>query len=93
MGVVRSLNFLKSEKPDIQKIFDGKMQEFDTVEGPMADDTIWNFVNDYLEGNISKEVFFEYAKFKHPTHQISFHSIRALDCLKFVKGESLCSKK
>ena len=40
MGVARSLNFLKSEKPDIQKIFDGKMQEFDTVEGTMADDKI-----------------------------------------------------
>ncbi len=30
------------------------MHEFDIVEGPMADDTIWNFVNDYLSGNISK---------------------------------------
>ncbi|PWL03621.1 DUF3990 domain-containing protein [Hallerella porci] len=77
----------------IAKCRKGILHDYDIVEGPMADDTIWNFVNDYLEGNISKEVFFEYAKFKHPTHQISFHSIRALDCLKFVKGESLCSKK
>lgn len=35
----------------------GKIHEYDIVEGPMADDTIWNFVNDYLDGNISKEVF------------------------------------
>ncbi|MCI5600620.1 MAG: DUF3990 domain-containing protein [Hallerella porci] len=77
----------------IAKCRKGILHDYDIVEGPKADDTIWNFVNDYLEGNISKEVFFEYAKFKHPTHQISFHSIRALDCLKFVKGESLCSKK
>ena len=77
----------------IAKCRKGILHDYDIVEGPMADDTIWNFVNDYLEGNISKEVFFEYAKFKHPTHQISFHSIRALDCLKCVKGESLCSKK
>ena len=27
------------------------------LEGPMADDTIWNFVNDYLSGYISREVF------------------------------------
>ena len=40
MEAARSLNFRKSEKPDIQKIFDGKMKEFDTVEGPMADDKI-----------------------------------------------------
>lgn len=54
----------------------------------MADDTIWNFVNEYLSGNISREVFWEYAKFKHPTHQISFHTLKALDCLKF-EGQQL----
>ena len=44
----------------------GKIHDCDIVEGPMADDTIWNFVNDYLSGNISRAVFWEYAKFKHP---------------------------
>ena len=38
MGAVKSLNFRKSEKPDIQKILMEKVHEFDTVEGPMADD-------------------------------------------------------
>lgn len=64
----------------------GKIHDYDIVEGPMADDTIWNFVNEYLSGNISREVFWEYAKFKHPTHQISFHSLKALDCLKFERS-------
>ena len=64
----------------------GKIHGYDIVEGPMADDTIWNFVNEYLNGNISREVFWEYAKFKHPTHQMSFHSIKALDCLKFERS-------
>lgn len=67
----------------------GKIHDYDIVEGPMADDTIWNFVNDYLNGNISRSVFWEYAKFKHPTHQISFHTIKALDCLKFERSESI----
>lgn len=67
----------------------GKIHDYDIVEGPMADDTVWNFVNDYLSGNISKEVFWEYAKFKHPTHQVSFHSIRALNCLKFERSEKI----
>lgn len=53
----------------------------------MADDTIWNFVNDYLAGNISRKVFWEYAKFQHPTHQISFHTLTALDCLRFERSE------
>lgn len=65
----------------------GMMHEYDIVEGPMADDTIWNFANDYLSGNISKSVFWEYAKFKHPTHQISFHTVRALACLTFERSE------
>mgnify|MGYP004642741447 FL=1 len=54
----------------------------------MADDTIWNYVNDYIEGDITKEAFFELAKFKYPTHQISFHSLQALDCLKFMGVEN-----
>ncbi len=67
----------------------GKIHDYDIVEGPMADDTIWNFVNEYLSGNISREVFWEYAKFKHPTHQISFHSLKALDCLQFERSEQI----
>ena len=67
----------------IAKCRSGYVHNYDIVEGPMADDTIWNYVNDYIEGDITKEAFFELAKFKYPTHQISFHSLRALDCLKF----------
>ena len=67
----------------------GKTHNYDCVEGPMADDTIWNFVNDFLNGNISRSVFWEYAKFKHPTHQISFHSIKALACLEFERSEEI----
>lgn len=48
-----------------------------------------DFVNDFLNHNISRTVFWEYAKFKHPTHQISFHSIRALECLKFERSEQV----
>ena len=67
----------------------GKIHDYDIVEGPMADDTIWNFVNVFLNGNISRSVFWEYAKFKHPTHQISFHSIKALACLEFERSEEI----
>ena len=67
----------------------GKLHEYDIVEGPMADDTVWNFVNDFLNGDISRSVFWELAKFKQPTHQISFHSVRALECLQFEGSESV----
>ena len=64
----------------------GKHHDYDIVEGPMADDTIWNYVNDFLSGDISREAFWALAKFKHPTHQISFHTEVALKCLSFKEA-------
>ena len=57
----------------------GKPHDYDIVEGPMANDTIFNFVQNFADGKISREAFWALAKFKRPTHQISFHTIRALD--------------
>ena len=73
----------------IAKCRSGYVHEYDIVEGPMADDTIWDFVNAYLNGRISRNVFWEYAKFKYPTHQISFHTLRALNCLTFERSEQI----
>lgn len=67
----------------------GYVHEYDIVEGPMADDTIWNFVNDFLVGDISRKAFWDLAEFKYPTHQISFHTLRALNCLQFVESETV----
>ena len=64
----------------------GKSHAYDIVEGPMADDTIFNYVQNYIDGTISREAFWALAKFKHPTHQISFHTERALQTLRFVEG-------
>lgn len=89
------LNILKFENMSdawldfIAECRSGKTHEHDIVEGPMADDTIWNFVNDFISGRITRQVFWEYAKFRHPTHQISFHSLRALDCLTYVRSETI----
>ena len=65
----------------------GEIHGYDIVEGPMADDTIWNYVNDFVAGIISRQAFWELAKFKHPTHQLSFHTLRAIDCLRYVRGD------
>ena len=60
---------------------------YDIVDGPMADDEIWNYVEDYLHGDITRAAFWELARFRHPTHQISFHTERALGCLRFVEAK------
>lgn len=65
----------------------GNIHEYDIVEGPMADDQVWDYVTDYLKGKISKTAFWELVRFRHPTHQISFHSLRALDCLAYLRSE------
>ena len=65
----------------------GISHDYDIVEGPMADDTIYNYIQNFIDGKISRAAFWELAKFKHPTHQISFHTISALDTLKYVGSE------
>jgi len=65
----------------------GVEHDYDIVEGPMADDVIWDFVGDFLKGKIQRETFMSYAKFNRATHQISFHTMRSLGCLKFIRSE------
>lgn len=71
----------------IAKCRNEETHRYDIVEGPMADDTIWNYVNDFLSERITRKQFWALAEFKHPTHQISFHSLAALDCLNFERSE------
>ncbi|MBQ4514232.1 MAG: DUF3990 domain-containing protein [Anaerolineaceae bacterium] len=65
----------------------GDPHDFDIGEGPMANDTIYNYIQDFVDGNISRKAFWELAKFKYPTHQISFHTARALETLHFIKAD------
>ena len=67
----------------------GIEHNFDIVEGPMADDQIWDYVEDYMNGNISKTAFWELVKFKYPTHQIVFCTMKALDNLHYEGSESI----
>ena len=64
----------------------GESHDYDIVEGPMANDTIYNYVQDFIDGSISREAFWALARFKHPTHQISFHTARALETLRFMEA-------
>lgn len=71
----------------------GVAHNFDVVEGPMADDAIFNYIQNFIDGKISRAAFWELAKFNHPTHQISFHTISALDTLQFVGSEAAYGDK
>lgn len=65
----------------------GKKHLFDIVVGAMADDQVYNYITDLMAGQITRDAFWELAKFRHPTHQIAFCTENALKCLKFLKVE------
>ena len=67
----------------------GKSHPYDIVEGPMANDTIYNYVQDFIDGKITRAAFWELARFKYPTHQICYCSDRALKTLSFLKAEEV----
>ena len=67
----------------------GNVHAYDIVEGPMANDTIYNYVQDFIDGKISRAAFWELAKFKRPTHQICFCTAAALGTLTFSEAEEV----
>lgn len=67
----------------------GVEHNYDIIEGPMADDKIWNFVELFANGRISRSAFFELAKFNNPTHQIVFCNEKSLKCIHFEGSNSL----
>lgn len=96
-GIINEYEFILSSELDILKFPEmteewldfivecrsGKSHDYDIVEGPMANDTIFNYIQNFIDGKISRSAFWELAKFKKPTHQISFHTERALKTLNF----------
>jgi hypothetical protein len=67
----------------------GNEHTYDIVEGPMADDQIWDYVEDFMSENISREAFWELVKFKYPTHQIVFCTQAALTTLQYERSYEL----
>ena len=67
----------------------GKTHDYDIVIGAMADDQVYNYITDYISGQITREAFWELAKLTHPTHQIAYCTQKSLDCLKFVGSRNL----
>lgn len=67
----------------------GEPHDYDIVIGAMADDQIYNYVADFINGVLTREQFWVLAKFKYPTHQISFCTPEALKCITFKSYEEI----
>lgn len=63
--------------------------DYDIVIGPMADDTIYDYIEGYIAGKMKKEKFFDLMKFKYPTHQISFHTSKAINRVDYISSYEL----
>jgi len=61
-----------------------QMHDFDIVEGPVADDKVQNRINDFLEGEISKENFLQELIYHEETHQVCFCTLKSLLTLKSI---------
>lgn len=55
--------------------------DYDIVEGPIADDRISRRIDDYLDGNVSKQDFLEELKYGEDNHQICFCTLNSLQML------------
>lgn len=65
----------------------GGKHNFDIVIGAMANDQIYNYISDFIDGILTREQFWVLAKFKHPTHQVCFCSQKALESLQFIESK------
>ena len=59
----------------------------------MVDDAIFNYVQDFVDGKITRVAFWELVQYNHPTYQISFQTISALNTLTFRGSETVYRNK
>ena len=64
----------------------GVAHDYDIVEGPMTDDAVFNYVEVFASGKISREAFWALAASGRLSRQISFHTARALASLRFLRS-------
>jgi len=87
---VKEFNVMSEEWLDfIINSRNGVKHDYDIVIGAMADDQIYNYVSDLIDGVITREAFWELAKFRHPTHQIAFCTKEALKSLSFIEAKEV----
>ncbi len=66
----------------------GLQHDYDVVIGPVADDNTMETVQLYLSGILTDEEAVQRLRYSKINNQVSFHTQKALDYLKFVGRES-----
>jgi len=67
-----------------------KIQQYDIIEGGIANDKVFNTIELYTQNLISKQETLSKLSFEKPNWQICFASQRAIDlCLQFKNAEQI----
>ena len=64
----------------------GYKHGYDVVDGPVGDDTIYDYIEAYEVGQMNKEYFFCQLRKKHYSKQISFNTNKALEKIEFLES-------
>lgn len=67
----------------------GGTHSHDVVIGPMADDQIFDAIDEYDNGRITRKRFWELTRFKYPTHQMAFCTEASLKYINFVRSQQV----
>ena len=78
-------DFIMLNRANMQK---KQVHDYDIVEGPVADDVVTLRIYDYMVGKVSKEQFLEELKFKRPSHQICFCTVKSLQMLNLLHNDA-----
>jgi hypothetical protein len=71
------------------RIAGGVSHGFDIVKGPVANDNTMPTIALYVDGTINAEAAIAQLKYFESNDQLSFHTERALEQLKFVERTTL----
>jgi len=78
------LDFVKENR-----VKGGVQHGYDVVVGPVANDNTMRTIMFYISGVYTTEMALDQLKFFKANNQVSFHTERALSCLKSVRTEVL----
>ena len=63
--------------------------EYDLVIGPVADDGVYETIFEYESGVISKETAIRFLKSAKLDNQVTFHTDKSLECIRFIGYKEL----
>jgi hypothetical protein len=79
------MNNRSTEFTDFDKQMNNHKNQYDIVEGPVANDTIAVVLDQFMMNMKSGTALVEALEYKHLNHQISFHTEKGISLLKKVR--------